>query len=231
MGFSLTQRQVECFQIYFDELIDWNRRLNLTSIVDYEDVQIKHFLDSITVSLAFSEMPARVLDVGSGAGLPGLALKILYPDVEVILLDSVKKKASFVEHLIDVLGLERVEIVAGRAEDLARDSRYRQCFDAVVSRGVARLATLAELTLPFCAVGGVVVAMKKKDVDDELNEAEAAIGVLGGRLKSVMHLRLKELDDRALVIIDKVTDTPERYPRRSGIPQKRPLLRNSKEFS
>ena len=231
LALSLSTEQVKCFQSYYNELIDWNQRMNLTSIVDYDEVQVKHFLDSLTLALAFSKLPERVLDVGTGAGLPGMALKILYPGIELTLIDSVRKKASFLDHLIDTLGLDGVAVVAGRAEELAHEDRYRQHFDVVVSRGVARLATLLELTLPFCAVGGVVVAMKKKDVDDELNEAEAAIGVLGGRLKSVMHLRLKELDDRALVIIDKVTDTPERYPRRSGIPQKRPLLRNSKEFS
>ncbi len=228
LGLSLTSEQIERFQAYYNELVDWNRRMNLTAIVDYDEVQVKHFLDSLTVSLAFSKMPSSVVDVGAGAGLPGIALKIFYPDIELTLIDSVQKKAIFLNHLVDALDLQKVDMVTGRAEELAHDARYREHFDAVLSRGVARLASLAEMTLPFCAVGGVFIAMKKREDRGEVDEAESALQILGGRLRQVIYIELPELSDRALIVIDKARPTPEKYPRRSGIPQKRPLLRTAK---
>ncbi len=240
LGISLTRGQVECFQVYYEELIRWNRRVNLTAIVDYEGVQIKHFLDSLTVTLAFTGVPSHVLDIGTGAGLPGIPLKILYPTIGLTLVDSVHKKVAFLHHLIDRLGLEGVEILAERSEQLAQDESYRQRFDLVLSRGVARLATLAELALPFCSLGGTFIAMKKGEVDEEVAEAQRAIDTLGGRLRQVKWIRLEELTrgelmgsgyskkfqkgERALVVIDKLTTTPDRYPRRPGIPRKRPLF-------
>jgi 16S rRNA (guanine527-N7)-methyltransferase len=240
LGISLNREQVECFQVYYEELILWNRRVNLTAIVDYEGVQIKHFIDSLTVTLAFIGVPSRTLDIGTGAGLPGVPLKILYPSIELTLVDSVQKKVAFLHHLIDRLGLEGVEILAERSEHLAQDESYRQRFDLVLSRGVAKLATLAELALPFCSLGGTFIAMKKGDVDEEVAEAQRAIDALGGRLRQVKWIRLEELtggelsgsvdseksgkEERALVVIDKLTATPDRYPRRPGIPRKRPLF-------
>ncbi|MFA5375220.1 MAG: 16S rRNA (guanine(527)-N(7))-methyltransferase RsmG [Dehalococcoidia bacterium] len=230
LGLSLTARQVELFQAYYNELVDWNRRMNLTAIVDYDEVQVKHFLDSLTVSLAFSKMPSSVVDVGTGAGLPGIALKIVYPDIALTLIDSTQKKAAFLNHIVTTLGLDGVSVVTGRAEELAHDSIYREHFDAALARGVARLAALAELTLPFCTVGGVFIAMKKRDDRGEVDESDVALRTLGGRLKQVIQIEIPELGDRALVVIDKVKPTPEKYPRRSGIPQKRPLLRKAEEF-
>lgn len=229
LGLPLSAQQVELFQAYYDELIDWNRRMNLTAIVDYDEVQIKHFLDSLTVSLAFSKLPSSVVDVGTGAGLPGVALKIAHPGIELTLIDSTQKKAVFLNHLVDVLGLKGVEVLTGRAEELAHDARYREHFDAVLSRGVAKLAVLTELTLPFCAVGGAFVAMKNWPPDAEVDEAERSFNVLGGRLRQIVRIGLWGLEDRSLVVIDKARPTPEKYPRRSGIPQKRPLLRSAKE--
>jgi len=228
LGLSLTSEQIERFQAYYNELIDWNRRMNLTAIVNYEEVQVKHFLDSLTVSMAFSKIPSTVMDVGTGAGLPGVVLKIAYPNIELTLIDSIQKKATFLGHLIDVLKLDGVQVVTGRAEELAHDTNYRERFDAVLSRGVARLAVLAELTLPFCAIGGVFIAMKKQKDRGEVDEAEAALQVLGGRLRQVVHVELPGLSDKALVAVGKVKSTPEKYPRRSGMPQKRPLLRGAK---
>jgi 16S rRNA (guanine527-N7)-methyltransferase len=229
LGLPLTVQQVGLFEAYYNELIDWNRRMNLTAIVDYDEVQIKHFLDSLTVSLAFSKMPSSVLDVGTGAGLPGIALKILYPDIELTLIDSTQKKAVFLNHLVAVLGLKGVEVLTGRAEELAHDLRYREHFDAALARGVAKLASLTELTLPFCAVGGAFIAMKNWPPDGEVEEAERSFNVLGGRLRQIVRIGLWGLEDRSLVVVDKVMTTPEKYPRRSGIPQKRPLLRSAKE--
>ena len=234
LGLPLTTEQVASFQLYYEELVRWNRRVNLTAIVDYEEVQLKHFLDSLTVALALWEMTSRILDIGTGAGLPGVPLKILYPGIGLTLVDSVHKKAAFLHHLIDMLGLEGVEVLAERAERLAHDERYRQRFDVVLSRGVAKLATLAELALPFCSLGGAFIAMKKGEIDDEVDAAKQAIDILGGRLRDVKRvsrggsdrdgwMRLGENEKRALVVVDKINHTPQRYPRRPGIPQKRPL--------
>ena len=229
LGLSLTPEQIERFQVYYDEIVDWNRRMNLTAIVDYDEVQIKHFLDSLTISMVFPKVSSNVVDVGTGAGLPGVALKILYPDIELTLIDSVQKKAVFLKHLVDVLKLDGVHVVTGRAEEMAHDPIYRERFDAVLARGVARLAALTELTLPLCAVGGVLIAMKKREDHGEVDESDAALQILGGRLRQVVGIDLPGLTERALVVVDKVKSTPEKYPRRSGIPQKRPLLRSAKE--
>jgi 16S rRNA (guanine527-N7)-methyltransferase len=225
LGLSLTKEQVTLFQTYYEELIRWNRRVNLTAIVDYEEVQIKHFLDSLTIAPLIGNMSGRLLDVGTGAGFPGVPLKIIFPDIAVTLVESVKKKAAFLDHLVDCLGLDSVEVIAERAETLAHDERHRERFDVAVSRGVADLATLAEITLPFCVVGGIAVAMKKGDIEDEVSGASKAIDVLGGRLREVRPVELAEFagEARSLVVIEKVSSTPERYPRRPGIPKKRPL--------
>ena len=231
LGLPLTAQQVELFQAYYDELVDWNRRMNLTAIVDYDEVQVKHFLDSLTITMILRDSPLKVADVGTGAGLPGIALKIAYPNIELTLIDSTQKKAAFLNHIVTTLGLEGVSVVIGRAEELAHDAHYREHFDAVLARGVAKLASLAELTLPFCAVGGVFIAMKKREDRGEVDESDVALRTLGGRLRQIIGIELSGLSDRALVVIDKVTSTPDKYPRRSGIPQKRPLLRSTRGAS
>ena len=229
LGLSLTGQQVERFQLYYDELVDWNRKMNLTAIVDYEEVQVKHFLDALTLTMVLSDAPSKVADIGTGAGLPGIALKIAYPNIELTLIDSTQKKALFLDHIVATLELDGVSVVTGRAEELAHDAQYREHFDAVLARGVAKLASLAELTLPFCAVGGAFIAMKNWPPDTEVDEAERSLNVLGGRLRQTVRIGLGGLEDRSLVVIDKVKPTPEKYPRRSGVPQKRPLLRSAKE--
>lgn len=229
MGLHLSPKQLEQFNIYYQELVDWNRRVNLTSITGYEEVQIRHFLDSLTVTLAMKLPDAgeslRIVDVGSGAGLPGIPMRILLSDVKLVLLEATTKKANFLRHLTAKLGLDNVEVAVGRAEEVAHDTRYRERFGLVLSRAVAPLPTLAELTLPFCAVGGSFIAQKKGAIDREINEASKAITVLGGNLREVKGVDLAEFDDeRWLIVIDKVMTTPQRYPRRPGIPAKRPIL-------
>jgi 16S rRNA (guanine527-N7)-methyltransferase len=227
LGFHLSPRQLEQFDIYYRELVDWNRRLNLTSITAYEEVQVGHFLDSLTVTLAMKTPVGEsfdVIDVGTGAGLPGIPLKILWPGIGLVLLEATVKKAKFLYHLITKLELNRVEVVIGRAEEFAHNAKYRESYKLVLSRAVAPLPTLVELTLPFCAVGGSFIAQKKGEIDAELSRSSKAISVLGGNLREVKEVDMEEFSDkRCLVVIDKIKPTPPLYPRRPGMPAKRPM--------
>ena len=226
LGITLTSRQLEQFQAYYQLLAEWNQRFNLTAIVDYQEVQIKHFLDSLTVSLVLTSniSEAWVMDVGSGAGLPGIPLKIVWPQIRLTLLESVGKKTVFLSHLVNKLGLEAVDVVTGRAEEVAHLSSCREQFDVTTSRGVAGMATLSELCLPFCRIAGIFIAQKKGDIVQEIAQAERAIALLGGQLRQVKTIDLPELaDNRYLVVVEKVSVTPLCYPRRPGMPGKRPL--------
>jgi 16S rRNA (guanine527-N7)-methyltransferase len=229
LGLQLSHEQLELFQTYYRELVDWNKRLNLTTITEYEEVQINHFLDALTVVLGWQppegDNTAQVIDVGTGAGIPGIPLKIVFPAIGLVLLEATAKKAVFLENLTRKLGLEGIEIVIGRAEEVAHLSQYRERFDVVLSRAVAPLPALVELTLPFCTTGGRLIAHKKGAISPEVNQAAAAIKALGGSLRDTKAVELKEFPDRRwLVLIDKVSPTPGKYPRRPGIPAKRPLL-------
>jgi 16S rRNA (guanine527-N7)-methyltransferase len=231
LGLALTERQLAAFQVYYRELLAWNERVNLTGITAFEEVQTKHFLDSLSCLLAIPGLPdglkevgMRAVDVGSGAGLPGLPLKIVWPGLELTLLEATGKKVAFLEHLVGRLSLEGVTVAQGRAEELAHDAAHREAYDLVLARALAEMATLAELTLPFSRLGGLVVAPKGSDVAGEVQAAAGAVGLLGGRLREVIPLDLSPLlPPRSLVVLDKVATTPAKYPRRPGLPARRPL--------
>jgi len=224
---ALSQTQLRRFQVFYEELIDWNKRVNLTAITEYADVQVGHFLDALTAMLVWKPGKAqRVIDVGTGAGMPGIPLKITFPDIWLTLLEATVKKTAFLQHVVDKLGLEEVDIVSGRAEDIARIPEHRDRYDIVLARAVAALATLAELTLPFCKIGGQVILHKKGDIRQELEHAMKAIELLGGRLREVRSVDLPEFaDNRVLVVFEKISPTPVKYPRRAGMPEKRPIGR------
>lgn len=228
-GLQLNPRQLEQFTTYYYQMVAWNRQMNLTTVTDRDEVQIKHFLDSLTVSLVcqcqLNRSQTRLIDIGTGAGLPGIPLKILFPHIKLVLVDATNKKGLFLNDLKQKLGLADIEIVVGRAEEIAHLTEYREGFDIVVSRAVAPLPALVELTLPFCTIGGVFIAQKKGEVGREISQAIKAINTLGGSLRSIKKVELEEfLDHRQLIIIDKVRATPSQYPRRSGMPAKKPLL-------
>jgi len=227
LGIDLSGRQLGQFENYYRELVEWNYKINLTRITDYDEVQVKHFLDSLSIApyMETERSGLRVIDVGSGAGLPGIPLKIARPDIKLTLLEATTKKVGFLRHLIDRLELSDVDAVTGRAEEIAHKDEYREQYDLAVSRAVAELPVACELTLAFCATGGKFIAQKKGDIEQEISQSVRAIIEMGGELREVKPVEIEGLkDDRKLVIIEKVKATPEKYPRRPGIPVKRPIL-------
>jgi 16S rRNA (guanine527-N7)-methyltransferase len=225
-GLELTPEQVAAFQVYYEELVAWNRRVNLTSITEYEEVQTKHFLDSLSCLQVLHDLSASpsCIDIGAGAGFPGLPLKIVMPQMRLTLLESTGKKVDFLEHVVAKLRLPGAAVVRGRAEELGRQTELRESFDVAVARAVASLSVLVEYALPLVRVGGVFVAQKSREVEDEVNAAGGAIALLGGELTEVRAVEVPGLDaPRSLVVVAKVSPTPEKYPRRPGIPAKRPL--------
>jgi len=228
LGIKLNSKQLNQFELYYQELIEWNRKFNLTAITDYQEVQVKHFLDSLTVILALREEAENpdfnIIDIGTGAGFPGAPLKILLNKPRLVLIEPRAKKTAFLHRVTQKLELDNVEIIHGRAEEIAHLPLYRQQFALVVSRAVASLPTLVELALPFCQIGGKFVAQKKGEISQEIIKTNKAISILGGELDEIKKLELEELsDERYLVIIDKIYPTPDKYPRRPGIPKRRPI--------
>jgi len=224
LDIQLNKEQTEKFELYYRELFHWNQRINISGISDYADVQIKHFLDSLTIIVVWQPGKESVMDVGPGAGLPSLPLKILFPDIRLTLLEATQKKVEFLRYIVPRLALDNVEIIHNRAEELAHVTGYRENYDVVLARAVAELPTLVELTLPFCRPGGIFISSKKGEIAAELADAENAIAILGGKFKEVRNIDLPEFsDERRLVVIEKVAITPAKYPRRPGMPEKRPI--------
>lgn len=221
----LIGRQVLALGAYEKELMSWNEKFNLTAIRDVEGIRTKHFLDSFSCVLAWkANPPARLIDVGTGAGFPGLPLKILYPSMQVTLVESVGKKAAFCQHIVDVLRLDNVNILNARAETAGQDPRHREQYDWAVARAVAGLNTLGEYLLPLLKIGGTMLAQKGESGPAEAHTAEKALKLLGGKLEQVIPLNLPGVvEDRYLVLVDKVHATPSNYPRKAGMPAKQPL--------
>jgi 16S rRNA (guanine527-N7)-methyltransferase len=240
MGFALTPAHLRAFQAYYEQLIEWNQRFNLTAVTEYDQGQIRHFLDSLSCLLAIGTsrgerwwpgVPApgtRAIDVGSGAGFPGLPIKILHPHLDLTLLEDTGKKTEFLKHVVAHLRLESVTVIHGRAEEVGQDKAHRERYDLVLARAVADLPVLVEYLLPLCRLGGKCVAQKGGSAREELTAAQHAITVLGGQVHYVVPVELPGLaETRHLVVIDKMAGTPQTDPRRPGIPSKRPLLTNS----
>ena len=221
----LDQEQIDQFDKYYEILVEWNKVMNLTGITEYQEVVEKHFLDSLSiVKVMDMDQAERVIDIGTGAGFPGIPLKIAFPKLDIVLLDSLNKRIRFLDHVIEELGLEGIRTIHGRAEDYARDGKYRERFDLCVSRAVANLSSLSEYCLPYVKVGGRFVSYKSGDIEEEVNDASKAIALLGGKKERIEKFQLPDTDiQRSFVVIRKTKNTQKRYPRKAGMPTKEPL--------
>jgi len=225
LGLELGPDVQRAFSIYADELLTWNEKFNLTAITEPDAIEMRHFLDSLTVIKAIPMTAGqRVIDVGTGAGFPGLPLRLMFPSIELTLLEATAKKTSFLEHIKARLNLNNVRIVTARAEEAGQDSAHREQFDVVLARAVAQMPVLGEYLLPLCKVGGKCVALKGENAVSEARQAEQALKILGGHVSKVVEMELPQgPEPHHLVVIQKVAATPPQYPRRAGIPAKRPL--------
>lgn len=222
-GLTLSQQQIDQFAHYAQELQSWNERLNLTAITDARGIYVRHFLDSLSCARSWGQAPSTLIDIGTGAGFPGLPLKILQPDLHLTLVESIAKKATFLRAVADELGLSNVDVQVARAETIGREPSQRERYDVVTARAVAELRVLAEYCLPLCRVGGLFLAPKGGQSQAEIAEAQQAIGLLGGAMTAITPVELPEVEPRCVVVISKHSATPPAYPRAIGVPTKRPL--------
>lgn len=225
LGITLTSRQQEQFVQFYELLVEWNKVMNLTGITEYEEVNEKHFVDSLSLVQAIDiNKIETVIDVGTGAGFPGIPLKIAFPHLKIVLLDSLNKRINFLNTVISELGLTEITTIHGRAEDYAKQTEYREQFDLCVSRAVANLSTLSEYCLPYVKTGGMFIPYKSGEIDDEVQQAKKAIHTLGGKLDEVIKFQLPGTEiNRSFVKIHKIQNTAKRYPRKAGMPAKEPL--------
>ncbi|MFA6094421.1 MAG: 16S rRNA (guanine(527)-N(7))-methyltransferase RsmG [Candidatus Paceibacterota bacterium] len=222
LGINLTPEQISAFGIYQKELMEWNEKFNLTAIKTPDEITLKHFVDSLTIIPHIPEESHTIVDVGSGAGFPGLAIKIARPDMKITLLESTGKKVTFLDHIIATLKLPYAETIKIRAEEAGHNKKLREKFDVVTARAVAYLPVLAEYMLPLVKVGGICIAQKTHS-ESEVNDARHAINILGGKIKEIIPITIPGLESHELVIIEKVFETENLYPRTTGIPTKDPL--------
>ena len=224
-GIILDERQLNQFNRYFELLVEWNEKMNLTAITEKEEVYLKHFFDSVSASFFVNlEGSMKICDVGAGAGFPSIPLKICYPELHVTIVDSLNKRITFLDHLAKELGLTNTFFYHDRAETFAKKPEFREQFDIVTARAVARMSVLSELCLPLVKEGGIFVAMKAANADEELKTAERAIKQLGGKVSAIHSFTLPiEESDRNIVVVKKMKKTPNKFPRKPGMPNKQPL--------
>ena len=222
---NLTDQQKAQFERYFELLVEWNQKINLTAITEKEEVYLKHFYDSIAPILQglIENQEIKLLDIGAGAGFPSLPMKILYPQLDVTIIDSLNKRINFLQLLAEELNLEGVHFYHGRAEDFAQEKKFRAQFDIVTARAVARMQVLSELTIPFLKVGGKLLALKASNAPEELTEAKNALNLLFSKVEDNISYTLPNGDPRYITIVEKKKETPNKYPRKAGLPNKRPL--------
>ena len=225
LGFPLTDRQKEQYERYFELLVEWNEKINLTAITEKDEVYLKHFYDSIAPILQglIENQPVRLLDIGAGAGFPSLPMKILFPELDVTIIDSLNKRINFLHLLAEELGLSGVHFYHGRAEDFAQEKAFRAQFDIVTARAVARMQVLSELTIPYLKVGGRLLALKASNAQEELEEAKNALNLLFSKVEDNLQYELPNGDPRYITVVEKKKETPNKYPRKAGMPNKRPL--------
>lgn len=225
IGLTLEEKQKQQFDRFYEMLVEWNKVMNLTGITEYEEVNEKHFVDSLSIVKAIDITKVNtVIDVGTGAGFPRIPLKIAFPHLNVVLLDSLNKRIKFLDAVIDELGLTDIHTIHGRAEDYAKQQEYRENFDLCVSRAVANLSTLSEYCLPYVKTGGMFIPYKSGEIDEEVSHSKKAVHILGGKLKDVIKFQLPGTEiGRSFVVIDKVQNTSKKYPRKAGLPAKEPL--------
>ena len=225
LGITLNEAQKRQFLQFYELLVEWNKVMNLTGITEYEEVNEKHFVDSLSIVKAIDmDSVETVIDIGTGAGFPGIPLKIAFPNLKVVLLDSLNKRIQFLNTVIDTLQLTDIQTIHGRAEDFAKQQAYREQFDLCVSRAVANLATLSEYCLPYVRVDGMFIPYKSGEITEELQQSQNAIHVLGGKVTDVVKFRLPGTEiGRSFVKIKKVQNTAKKYPRKAGLPSKEPI--------
>ena len=225
LGYPLTEHQKKQYERYFELLVEWNEKINLTAITEKDEVYLKHFYDSIAPILQglIENQPIRLLDIGAGAGFPSLPMKILFPELDVTIIDSLNKRINFLHLLAEELGLNGVHFYHGRAEDFAQDTAFRAQFDIVTARAVARMQVLSELTIPYLKVGGRLLALKASNAPEELEEAKNALNLLFSKVEDNLQYALPNGDPRYITIVEKKKETPNKYPRKAGMPNKRPL--------
>ena len=226
IGITLNERQKQQFDKYYEMLVEWNKVMNLTGITEYEEVNLKHFTDSLTIARTQEMQKVQsVIDIGTGAGFPGIPLKIAFPHLKVVLLDSLNKRIKFLDAVIEELGLENISTIHGRAEDFAKPGLKREIYDLCVSRAVANLATLSEYCLPYVKVDGMFIPYKSGEIDEEVKGSKKAVKVLGGEIEDVVKFELPGTDiGRSFVKIHKVKNTAKKYPRKAGMPSREPIV-------